>query len=247
MIKFFRKIRQNMLMENKTGKYFKYAIGEIILVVIGILIALQVNTWNADRKVNNLKQDYYEQILVDLKNEKAYAQKTIKFLDSLQNQYSTYNQIYTKPNQTFDYILQNIAQLEIKYLNIRFKSITIKSMIDNGEMKLMDTELRNNLTEYNASKENLLEKYSKNSLLGVDILKTTSIDGGAVMVLQRVNNQTELATILNLENKLPLIYLGLEAYYVWKLETERKAIDDLKKLNEEIDVCIGLIELKLEK
>ena len=39
MIKFFRKIRQNMLNEGKTGKYFKYAIGEIMLVVIGILIA----------------------------------------------------------------------------------------------------------------------------------------------------------------------------------------------------------------
>jgi hypothetical protein len=49
MIKFFRKIRQNLLMENKTGKYFKYAIGEIILVVIGILIALQINNWNNKR------------------------------------------------------------------------------------------------------------------------------------------------------------------------------------------------------
>ncbi|EAQ41261.2 DUF6090 family protein [Polaribacter sp. MED152] len=50
MIKFFRKIRQNLLMENKTGKYFKYAIGEIILVVIGILIALGINNWNENRK-----------------------------------------------------------------------------------------------------------------------------------------------------------------------------------------------------
>lgn len=49
MIKFFRKIRQNLLRENKTGKYFKYAIGEIILVVIGILIALQINNWNENR------------------------------------------------------------------------------------------------------------------------------------------------------------------------------------------------------
>ncbi len=46
MIKAFRKIRQNLIMENKTSKYFKYAIGEILLVVIGILIALQINTWN---------------------------------------------------------------------------------------------------------------------------------------------------------------------------------------------------------
>lgn len=49
MIKFFRKIRQNLLMENKTGKYLKYAIGEIILVMIGILLALQVSNWNQQR------------------------------------------------------------------------------------------------------------------------------------------------------------------------------------------------------
>ncbi|WP_445385797.1 DUF6090 family protein [Robiginitalea sp. IMCC44478] len=46
MIKFFRKIRQNLLSEGKNGKYFKYAIGEIVLVVFGILIALQINNWN---------------------------------------------------------------------------------------------------------------------------------------------------------------------------------------------------------
>ena len=46
MIKFFRNIRQSLIMENKTSKYLKYAIGEILLVVIGILIALQINNWN---------------------------------------------------------------------------------------------------------------------------------------------------------------------------------------------------------
>ena len=50
MIKFFRKIRQQLLTENKFNKYILYAIGEIILVVIGILIALQINNWNEDRK-----------------------------------------------------------------------------------------------------------------------------------------------------------------------------------------------------
>ena len=50
MIKFFRHIRQNLIMENKTRKYLKYAVGEIVLVVIGILIALQVNNWNENRK-----------------------------------------------------------------------------------------------------------------------------------------------------------------------------------------------------
>ena len=49
MIKFFRKIRYDFMEKNKTGKYLKYAIGEIILVVIGILIALSINSWNQDR------------------------------------------------------------------------------------------------------------------------------------------------------------------------------------------------------
>jgi len=50
MIKLFRNIRQTLIMENKTSKYLKYAIGEIVLVVIGILIALQINNWNETRK-----------------------------------------------------------------------------------------------------------------------------------------------------------------------------------------------------
>jgi hypothetical protein len=50
MIKFFRKIRQKMLTENKASKYLLYAIGEIVLVVIGILIALSINNWNEQRK-----------------------------------------------------------------------------------------------------------------------------------------------------------------------------------------------------
>jgi len=49
MIKLFRHIRQSLIMKNQTGKYLKFAIGEIILVVIGILIALQINNWNSER------------------------------------------------------------------------------------------------------------------------------------------------------------------------------------------------------
>lgn len=65
MIKFFRRIRQNLLSEGKTGKYFKYAIGEVVLVVIGILIALQVNNWNEQRKQ---KQNYLNIIRI-IKND----------------------------------------------------------------------------------------------------------------------------------------------------------------------------------
>ena len=60
MIKFFRKIRQNMIKENKVSKYLLYAIGEIILVVIGILIALSINNWN-----EQMKENEHEQIILN--------------------------------------------------------------------------------------------------------------------------------------------------------------------------------------
>jgi hypothetical protein len=63
MIKFFRKIRYDLLEKNKTGKYLKYAIGEIFLVVIGILIALSINNWNENRKSKILEKS----ILIELK------------------------------------------------------------------------------------------------------------------------------------------------------------------------------------
>ena len=69
MIKFFKKIRQNLLMENKTGKYFKYAVGEIILVVIGILIALSINNWNNNTKDKKLEKQYISGFINDLQED----------------------------------------------------------------------------------------------------------------------------------------------------------------------------------
>jgi len=66
MIKFFRKIRYNLMEQNKTGKYFKYAIGEIVLVVIGILIALLISNWNENRKFDNKIKSVYSIIQNDL-------------------------------------------------------------------------------------------------------------------------------------------------------------------------------------
>ena len=78
MIKFFRKIRQKLLTENKFSKYLLYAIGEILLVVIGILIALSINNWNEKRKNNSLKESYIKNLIVDL-------DKDIENLEQLNN------------------------------------------------------------------------------------------------------------------------------------------------------------------
>ena len=90
MIKFFRHIRQSLIMENKTGKYFKYAIGEIVLVVIGILIALQINNWNENRKLKVNEKAVIESLIEDLQNdynhfeeEKIYLNKQLSLVDEL--------------------------------------------------------------------------------------------------------------------------------------------------------------------
>lgn len=67
MIKFFRKIRNRLINQNRLGKYMVYAAGEIILVVIGILIALAINNANEDRKIRKLAMTFVDQMIDDLK------------------------------------------------------------------------------------------------------------------------------------------------------------------------------------
>ena len=70
MIKHFRKIRHNLLSENNFSNYLLYAIGEIVLVVIGILIALSINNWNENKKKKEIVIVYLQNYLEDLKDDK---------------------------------------------------------------------------------------------------------------------------------------------------------------------------------
>lgn len=66
MTPFFRRIRKSLINQGKTSRYVKYALGEIVLVVIGILIALQINNWNEERKKEGQLLAIYERIASDL-------------------------------------------------------------------------------------------------------------------------------------------------------------------------------------
>ena len=66
MIKFFRKIRYDLMKKNKPGKYLKYALGEIILVVFGILIALQINNWNEEKRNNQKEIEILQNLALNL-------------------------------------------------------------------------------------------------------------------------------------------------------------------------------------
>ena len=78
MLRFFRKIRQQFLMENHFSKYLLYAIGEILLVMIGILLALQVNNWNEQRKNKQTEQKTIQAILNNLEEDSQTLQQVME-------------------------------------------------------------------------------------------------------------------------------------------------------------------------
>ena len=78
MIKFFRKIRQRLLSENRFNKYLLYAIGEIALVMIGILLALQVNNWNENKKDRNFELKMLFEVKLALENDLKHYNRMIK-------------------------------------------------------------------------------------------------------------------------------------------------------------------------
>ena len=103
MIKFFRRIRKSLIEKNEMVKYFKYAIGEILLVVIGILIALQINNWNENRKSKEKERLALIEIISDL-------DYSIKDLERVKN--SKYNSLLRNINaqKTLIKVLQSNAK-----------------------------------------------------------------------------------------------------------------------------------------
>ena len=81
MIKFFRKIRYNLMSENKIGKYFKYAIGEIILVVIGILLAVYINEQITENRNNIVRCKYLEELKFTLEYDIEDIEENISGLE----------------------------------------------------------------------------------------------------------------------------------------------------------------------
>ncbi len=99
MIKFFRKIRKNLLSENKFSKYFMYAIGEIVLVMIGILLALSVSNWNTERQENESNV----RLLEKLDNELQLNIDRLSFLNNHELGYIN----NLKRNDSLEVILNN--------------------------------------------------------------------------------------------------------------------------------------------
>ena len=139
-------------MENKTGKYFKYAIGEIVLVVIGILIALQINNWNEDQIKQNDITNSLTQILSDLEQDK----KTLEYYDKIETEHvSTLKDISNGKNKSngLDEILKSLDH----YMSFSMNNNGYAGLKDSGKItNINNIELKSSLTNYYEKvKENL--------------------------------------------------------------------------------------------
>ncbi|WP_228853491.1 hypothetical protein [Aegicerativicinus sediminis] len=158
MIKFFRKIRQKLISENKFSKYLFYALGEIILVVIGILIALQVNNLNDKRNIEaNTKNN-----LITLRAELISNKEKLKFnIDVVNAQIRNSLNLIDSLNKNMDlddkdlFLLNKIGKLG----PLRLKSLTTTSLsdfINSGYYSAFLTgEIKNNLLVYNSEIQNV--------------------------------------------------------------------------------------------
>lgn len=148
MIKFFRKIRQNLLMENKTRKYFKYAIGEIVLVVIGILLALSINNWNEDRKDKILEQNYLLKIHEEFKSNKEQFDHIISMHKQSYRSSNWIIENYNKPDINIDTLRKHLLVFRFSYTYNPSKS-SIDAIINSGKLGIIrDNELSSKLIEW---------------------------------------------------------------------------------------------------
>ena len=162
MIKFFRKIRQNLLMENKTGKYFKYAIGEIVLVVIGILIALQINNWNENRKDYASLNNYNKNLIEDLKKDSVDINKSILGIKNDSTTLYNFEKRVSKSTKALDTILK-IARFEYNYYiwpHNDFNSDTYQVLNSTGDIGLFNSEIINDLNALHNLQETALNANS---------------------------------------------------------------------------------------
>ncbi len=162
MIKFFRKIRQKMLTENKFGKYITYAVGEIVLVVIGILIALQINNWNENRKNRITEADYYCRILDDFeRNEKLIDETSEQISNKIKLAKELLLDLNNIPNDRSDILDKFVLALRQDVFvpsNIAFEEIT-----SSGQLKLLtDLELKNRLIQHSTFLNNILNLPQEN-------------------------------------------------------------------------------------
>jgi len=167
MIKFFRNIRQSLLMENKTSKYFKYAIGEIVLVVIGILIALQINNWNESQKALKKEKIYLVKLSQNIKDDISLLEDIIKTDSIIINDLKKLSEEILTATSIQDINLKTNSRF--RYLLFNPNKTTLDNIISSGQIEIIRNDsivesllkYYKSVTKYREGIDESLKNYSR--------------------------------------------------------------------------------------
>ena len=143
MLTFFRRIRQGLIDSSSTRKYLLYAIGEIALVVIGILIALQINNWNEERKNNSFERQILTELLRDISEDTSAIKYQIKRYHGIVDGVDYWlNYSYHK-----DSLSKSMGNI-FAGLYFNLNTTTFETLQRKGLHSLRSDELRRTISEY---------------------------------------------------------------------------------------------------
>ncbi len=148
MLTFLRKIRKGLIEGGASSKYLLYALGEIALVVIGILIALQLNNWNEERKNNAIKQEYVKIIIEELDINIARFERFYKVQDRRMKKFQNFFDVINNESSTLLEINQATDSLQtfVGISGIRFN--TISELLESGNLVVFEREVREEIIDY---------------------------------------------------------------------------------------------------
>ena len=161
MIKFFRKIRYHLMETGKTSKYLKYAIGEIILVVIGILIALQINNWNEHRKALIDEKATIASLKLEFQKNLVNLQSNIQAINSFISAGNTLLE-HTGPEYEYGALkkFDSLINMTIRMAVWDPSLYTLSNIKNSGKLSnLSNNNLKEQLIEWESFYTNLLDWY----------------------------------------------------------------------------------------
>ena len=139
-MKVFRKIRQSMIDEGKLRKYLLYAIGEILLVMIGILLAFQVNSWNNQRLKNKAVRLTYTNIKRQINDDKDLIRGIIDYNNLYLEQYEFAKELIENNDRSKIDTLGYIALKLTKYSDFNRNSNIYETLVNSGELSLISND-----------------------------------------------------------------------------------------------------------
>jgi hypothetical protein len=171
MIRLFRKIRHQLLSKNNYGIYVLYATGEIVLVMVGILLALQIDNWNEARKDRSTEERYMERLLHDLQNDTIYfesqislSERTISHLDSF------LLEMYKAPKSPDD-VERIMKHSSFETDDLILKNSTFRELISTGSMNIFsDQNIKVAIMDYYHLGEEIASQIKEFNLFSTQVM-----------------------------------------------------------------------------